>query len=428
MKTFLLILSVTLSALHAEPTESREWQASSGHRTQGRALSATATTVKLELASGKTVDLPLAKLVAEDREFVIKHFNIVAPKEGDPIRSTDALIGEEGLDHPPSKVSGPVASAEGSRYHIYIPKSLRKGRKAPLLHFNGSGGGNPGEMKRYLGGCERFGWILVASVESHNKTHGEVNLRHAANNITALRENPLVDPKRIYFTGQSGGGAMSWWNARQLDGAGTLPVIGYIPPEVKAGKGHHFILGGATDWNRYHGGLAAAQFGKDAFYRMYPGGHSFPKDERIIHEGIAWLTGKYLAANKSDSSLANERLDYEAAMIDWIRELAEKESWIAYRLADFMEKTYGISGKNADILGPVVSKLRQSSQNVAFAEGVQAIHEFGVKQFGSFPYTGNMQGKNHEAHAKAATRLATKFQGTPFVEETLLEMAKPCQK
>jgi dienelactone hydrolase len=338
------------------------------------------------------------------------------------------LIVEEGLDHPPGKVSGPVASAEGSHYHIYIPKSLRKGRKAPLLHFNGSGGGNPGEMKRYLGGCERFGWILVASVESHNKTQGDVNLRHAANNIAALRESPLVDPKRIYFTGQSGGGAMSWWNARQLDGAGTLPVIGYIPPEIKVGKGHHFIIGGATDWNRYLGGRAAVQFGKDAFYRMYPGGHAFPKDERIIHEGIGWLTGKYLAANKADSSLANERLDYEAAMIDWIRELAEKEPWLGCRLGDFMEKTYGISGRNADILESLVSKFRQSQQNVAFVEGVKAIHEFGVKDYGSFRYVGTMNGKNSEAHAKALTRLATKFQGTPFVEETLREMAKPCQK
>ena len=76
-----------------------------------------------------------------------------------------------------------------------------------------------------------MGWILAASVESSNKTHGAVNLRHAANNIAMLRKDPLVDPKRIYFTGQSGGGAMSWWNASELDGAGTMPAIGYIPDE-----------------------------------------------------------------------------------------------------------------------------------------------------------------------------------------------------
>ena len=415
--------------LKAEPTELREWQARSGHKTQARALSATTTVVKLELASGKTIDLELDKLAAGDKEFIFKHFKIVPPKEGDPVRSTDAPIREQGQPHPPGKISGPVESAEGSHYYIYIPKSLREGRRAPLLHFNGSGGGNPGEMKRYLAGCDRFGWIMVASVESKNKTHGEVNLRHAANNIEALRKNPLVDPQRIYFTGQSGGGAMSWWNASELDGAGTLPVIGYIPQEIQINKGHHFILGGATDWNRYHGGSAAAQFGKDAFYRMYPGGHSFPKDDRIIHEGIGWLTGKYLAAHKSDASLANERLDYEAAMIDWMNELSEKEPWLACHLGDFMEKTYRISGKNADILGKILSKLRQSPENVAYAEGVQEIHEFGAKQFGSFRITGYANGKNSEEHAKSLKRLAGgKFQGIPFVEETLLEMAKPCQK
>jgi len=63
----------SLSALQAEPTEIRPWHASSGHVTQARAQSATATAVKLELASGKTFEIPLEKLVVEDREFVIKH-------------------------------------------------------------------------------------------------------------------------------------------------------------------------------------------------------------------------------------------------------------------------------------------------------------------------------------------------------------------
>jgi len=163
MKHLSLLMLASLSALQAEPTEIRPWHASSGYVTQARAQSATATAVKLELASGKTVEIPLEKLVVEDRDFVFKHFQIVPQKEGDPQRSTDTVIQSQGQTWPPGKISGPVESAAGSHFYIYLPKSLRVGRKAPLLHFNGSGGGDPDQMKRYLAGCERFGWIPFAS-------------------------------------------------------------------------------------------------------------------------------------------------------------------------------------------------------------------------------------------------------------------------
>lgn len=418
-------MAISWVAAAAEPSPDRKWRSTSGHETQARAIAATAAAVTLELASGKKVSIPLEKLLPEDRDFVLKHFDIVAPKPGDPQRSSDPPIREEGLPFPLGKISGPVESAPGSHYHIYLPKSLREGRRAPLLHFNGATGGSPGEMQRYIDGCERFGWILVASVESHNDTHGEVNLRHAENNIKALRKKPMVDPKRIYFTGQSGGGAMSWWNAVNLDGAGTMPMIGYIPNGITVRKGHHFILGGATDYNRYHGGRAAAQVGKNGFYRIYQGGHSYPKDDAIMHEGIGWLTGKYLAAHKSDRNLAGERLDYEAAMIDWISALSANEPWRAFHLGVFLEDTYKIAGRNGDVLGKILSELRNSPQNAAFAEGVRAIHDFGVKDYGSFKFTDDPRGKNNEAHARAIARIAEKYAGVVFVEETLREMANP---
>ncbi len=424
--SFVLLFSgfVALGA----PMESREWQATSGHKTEAKAISATATTVTLELASGKTISLPLEKLVAEDRMAILTHFGITPPKEGDPVRSTATPRDPAKAEHPLGKVAGPIESAPGSNYFIYLPKSLKQDRPAPVLHFNGSGGGNADQMKRYIGGCERFGWILVASKESSNQTHGDPNHKHAANNIAKLRENPLVDPRRIYFTGQSGGGAMSWWNAAKLDGAGTIPFIGYIPKEISISKGHHFIMGGATDYNRYYGGRAAGQFGKDAFYRMYPGGHTFPKDDMLVHEGIAWLTAKYLEENKGDSALAGDRLDFEAAMIVWINELKESDPRQAYHLANMLEETYGISGKNAPILAKISGPLAQSAANVNYHEGLLEMHKFGVKEFGTHKWVGRMNGKNVEAHSRAATRLAEKYADDPFLSDTFTEMALPAQK
>ncbi len=408
---------------------SREWQSTSGHKTEAKAVSATLTTVTLELVSGKRITLPLEKLVAGDREAILSHFSLSPLKQGEPVRSTSLPIDAAETEHPIGKVEGPIESAPGSHYFIYLPKSLKQDRPAPLLHFNGSGGGNAGQMARYIGGCERFGWILVASQESSNKTHGDPNHRHAANNIAVLREKPLVDPGRVYFTGQSGGGAMSWWNASKLDAAGTMPFIGYIPKDVPAPrKGHHFIMGGATDYNRYYGGRAAGQFGKDAFYRMYPGGHTFPKEDTLVHEGIAWLTAKYLAANQRDAALAGERLDFEAAMIEWINELKENDPRQAYHLALMLEETYGISGENAAVLSKTMATLSQSAANVKYHEGILAIHDFGVKEFGTHTWEGNMNGKSVEAHSRAASRLSEKYADDPFVGPTFSEMAEPAQK
>jgi hypothetical protein len=416
----------------ASPTEVRQWRTGSGHATQAKAISASVTEVKLELPTGRIVAIPLEKLVPEDREFVMQHFKPgAAPATtgvAAAVRSSDAVIQETGQNYEVGKISAPLESAPGSHYLIYVPKSLRQGRKAPLLHYNGSGGGKPQFIQRYISGCERFGWILVASVESHNKTYGPVNLRHAENNINLLRKNPLVDPKRVYFTGQSGGGAMSWWNADRLDGAGTLPVISYIPPEASVRGGHHFVLGGAKDWNRYHSGRAAAKFGKDAFYRAYPGGHDYPEDLSILDEGIGWLTGKYLASHKSDASLAGERLDYEAAMIDWIHELSSTDPGRAIHLSLFLTESYGISGRNGDVLQSIISPIARDPAKLRYAEGIREIHGFGVKEFAEVRMSGSPNGKNIEDQRKSVLRLAKRYAGTPFVEKTLIEMAEPTAK
>ncbi len=432
MKCPWILLFLTLS-LSAEPTGQREWRATSGHNTTARAISATPTSVSLELANGETVELALDQLVPEDREFILGHFKIEAPatpKEGDPHRSGAVPLSPKDAPHPLGEISGPIESAPGSTYHIYLPKSLKEGRKAPLLHFNGSGGGGPVQMQRYISGVERFGWIFVASVESKNKTHGEPNLKHAANNIAHLRDNPLVDPERIYFTGQSGGGAMSWWNAAKLNGAGTLPVMSYIPKEISISKGHHFILIGARDYNRYLSGRAAAQFKKDAYLRAYPGGHSFPPagEPHIVDEGIAWLTAKYLRNNASDNDLAGERLDFEAAMLDWINELTPNNPHQAYHLTQLLAEPYGIIGKNAAILSGIQSKLAVEPSHKTYHEGIKEIHDFGVDDFGSYSYSGSGSGKNDPNHASKAERLAKKYAGIPFVEATFTELAKPAVK
>jgi hypothetical protein len=429
-KFLLISIAIQLACLSAEPTIQREWTATSGHKTTARALSSTATTVTLELANGKTVPLALDKLVPDDRKFILDHFKIEAPKAGEPQRSGVARLSQEKAPHPLGQMTGPIQSAPGSNYHVYLPKSLKEGRKAPVLHFNGAGGYQAHIVNKFIPGVERFGWILIASVESKNSNSGDSNSKHAANNIAHIKETSLVADDRIYFTGHSGGGAMCWVNAAKLDGAGTLPVMSYIPQETNIDSGHHFVLVGTNDYNRYHSSRAAAQFKKDAFLRTYPGGHSYPsaQESHILDEGIAWLTAKYLDENTSNRELSGDRLDFEAAMIDWINELTPSNPHQAYHLTQMLAKNYRISGKNAEILSAIQSKLAAEPSHKSYHEGIEEIHEFGVGSFAGMAILGSVKGHNTKETAGKAERLARKYAGIPFVEETFNELAKPTVK
>ena len=426
MKLTPYIFLALVATTFGEPMETREFTATSGHKTEARALSATAVSVELELTSGKTIELLLEKLIPADREAVLGHFGIELPKEGEPVRSDAAPADPSGFDQPPGEVSGPIESAPGSHYHIYLPTTLKKDRPAPLLHFNDSGSVDAGRMQSYVDGCERFGWILVGSVESSNKTQGEENHKHAANNVTAMKKSGLIDPKRIYFTGGSGGGAMSWWNHAKLKAAGTMPVIGYIPREVSPSGGHHFVIGGARDYNRYLGANAAAKFNKDSFYLAYPGGHALAVEPWVSGLGIAWLTARYLEDNDKDADLAGDRLDFEAAAIKWMDDLNESAPYLAYHLGKIMQDTYKVSGKNAEIIAKKVTELGRKTANVHFSEGLIAINDFAKSSMADADVGGGSAfNKAFPDQTKKAERLAEEYSGITFVEKVLLELAQP---
>lgn len=58
---------------------------------------------------------------------------------------------------------------------------------------------------------------------------------------------------------------------------------------------------------------------------------------------MTWLNGRYLADNKSKSTLTDARLDWEAAMIEWINGMKATEAHRAYYWARFLQDDYKIS-------------------------------------------------------------------------------------
>ncbi len=77
-----------------------------------------------------------------------------------------------------------------------------------------------------------------------------------------------VDDDRLYFTGNSGGGAQAFKNAENMDGCGVMPSTAYLPYHTEPSNGDCFILNGAWDYNRYAGARARKEIGKKAIHRI----------------------------------------------------------------------------------------------------------------------------------------------------------------
>jgi hypothetical protein len=306
---------------------------------------------------------------------------------------------------------------------VYVPKTLRKGRLAPLLHYNGSGGGNAGSVKKHIEGAELNGWIVAANVESRNGNDPAKNCEHATNCVKHLIETLPVDPKRVYFTGGSGGGAMSFHNAANITSSGAMPHIGYIPNGINLKSGHFFVINGTTDYNRYTSAVAVKSLGKDAIHRLFVGAHQ-EGPAWLCTEGMAWLNGRYLAKNKRQAALAAEKLDYEASMIAWIGKLAASEPHRAYYWCVFLKEDYGISGPNASVLESVAAPLAAKSECVKYVEGIKEISDFSARNYTGFGAGSSFKHTTPKLE-NAAEKLAGKFAGVPMIEQIAKALGQP---
>jgi predicted esterase len=186
-----------------------------------------------------------------------------------------------------------LACRHTERYHYtcYLPESYDHSTPTPVL-VNFSPGGNGKPLSTKMAG--ELGWIMVGLTESKNGP-----IQPSAENRDAvlldIRRRFNVHPRRLYFSGCSGGARMAAWSARSYPQwcAGAICIAaGFLqsrPPPHQA----VFFIAGESDFNKDEvTKLHAAEKRKGRRTRLviHPGGHNWGRAQD--HEAaIRWLEG-----------------------------------------------------------------------------------------------------------------------------------------
>jgi len=427
----LLFAALLASSALAEPTALREWTSLAKTKISAVAKSCDGSVVLLTASDGRDIELGIDKLIPADQDFLLQHFGHLsaAAPEGEAQDSRRPFV-KEGLAHPIGEVAGPIDANGGGTYFVYLPKTLRKERNAPLLFISTAGGGKANGLKKYTPTAERLGWIVAISVEAKNgyPNFPEENFSYSEACVKHLQEALPIDGDRLFFTGNSGGGATSIRNLIGLDGAGAMPVVGYTPSGQEVQKSALLYgIGGTTDYNRYLTARAASLQGDRGVHRFYAGGHGGSK-ERDFVDGMFWLEGRFLAEHADD--FAKDRLDYEVATIGLINDLKENAPHRAYYWAQFLlGDTYQISGENRVVLEPIATALSADSTNQNYVDGLAALDSLSDDVFAEFGEGGGSKMGHSTAKTESAAKaIQEQFTGTPEIEELAKALQEPTVK
>lgn len=408
-----------ISKAIAEPTESRTWTAVGGKTVAGEIMSVENGSVRLKRGDGKVISVKLSLFIEEDKKLIQKHFAIVPREPGDPDRSKAKPA--ENLAQAIGQQHMSIEATADSHYLLYIPKSLKAGQLAPVLFNTHSSGGKRSGITNLVEGAELCGWILAASVESKNGNSFNHNHDVSEKAVKHIFETLPADPARLYFEGNSGGAATAIGNASKMKCLGVMPNVGYMPNHVRPAKVLYYVIGGGSDFNRYASAGIAKKFGDNAVHRMNPGGHSAaPIWQRV--DGIIWFHIKYLAKNRKNH--ADEALDFEARMIEWIKSKSATESHRAYHAARLLVDEYKINGNNGSIVEKLLKDLSTNEQNKLYYEGLEELDKISKK--GLSDITGGTKNK-HSTPAnviRMINKQMPRFLGVPVIEETLKAILK----
>ena len=407
------LLCIALFAHGAEPTESREWKAKSGHTVEAKALAYADGKVQLEKTDGKKVAVPLDTFAEEDQDILRSHFGIHDPSAGPPPPAEGEAADD--LGHPLGQPVADIACGGDFHYHLYLPKSLRKGAKHPVLFVMSPGGGGPRGLKRYQQGAERNRWILALSKESKNGFNGSQDAINAM--IKHVTESLPIDEDRMYTTGFSGGSRMAFSTSQvHKDIAGVIACG--AGGDIGSSKQVVYGLCGSNCFNRTDMAAAARGYkSKDCVLRYFPGQHVWANDE-LCDDAITHLNGVFLIKNQS--RYPDEFAHYTHEVAKLYKESKEQNPHRAFMWTSFLIDR----DVKAPDLEDIHDELENDPANKLYLEGFKEIGELAKKHLGDNPAS---EWKAQPKASAAFEKEAEKYIGSPW-QEVLTRLANDAQK
>lgn len=335
-----------------------------------------------------------------------------APKPAGPPEPPPA----DDLPHPLGRATEAIPCGNDFNYFLYLPNSLRKGVKHPVLFVMNPGGGGAGDAERYKAGAERNRWILATSKESKNGYNGSQQAIDAM--IKHVTSKLPIDQKRMYTTGFSGGSRMAFATSqvhKEIAGVIACGAGGGLGSAKQVAYG----LCGSNCFNRTDMSKASIGYGhKACVLRFFPGQHDWANSE-LCDDAITHLNGVFLFAHRSRSDYAADYAHYIQQVRKLIDESTTPSPMRAYMWSSFLTE----HKVNDPTLASVHATLSQNAMNKLYVKGLEDIAKFAQKTFG--PLNAAVWKADPGASA-ACEREAKKYTGTPW-EEVLNRMSKDAQ-
>lgn len=219
----------------------------------------------------------------------------------DPIQAQPIPEPATHLDFPRGEVIPKVTtlSDPGQQYSLFLPANYSPQEKWPVLLVMDPRGRAEAALERFLDGAERHGWIVLSSYQTRSDTSSTITTDAFKALLQDIAERKLsVHLQRLYLTGMSGTGFISWHLAKSMPGvvAGVIGVGAGLPRDLKTPGDtvlfDYYGIAGSADFNYQEQrrlDLALAELGAHHHLEIWEGRHGWPPTADFTVAGVDWL-------------------------------------------------------------------------------------------------------------------------------------------
>ena len=424
----------------------RLWTSKKGTKVVARVVQLDDQSVTLRKRGGAEIILPLSKFIEEDQSLIKSAFQKEFEERDEPEPEPEPEFDDEEEnededleDHLPEEdlpeefqqgfgvFQGPIRASEGASYYVYLPTTLVKGQKAPLLFWTGHHKGKASTLDWMREGAELTGTVLAVSVESKNAGEKSLlnNLEYTKDCLKHISRKLPVETKWVFFAGNDRGAASALFNSDRFRCAGAFLVNGYIPRNTEGnGKGFYFVTTGTQNTNRYLAAKVVNTIGKDATFYPYAGNVRLPEGDVGLH-GLIWLYTRHLY---SMSRLRSSEVDrFEKRFKVWLKEHVHLSPWETLYYCQHLLITCDVEGEFRDFVLKIKAEVEEDPEAQNYMDARKAFGRFAEKVYAGYAALDVRLDKNHTTPKieVEVNKLVEKFGEAPYFGELFELLAQP---